>query len=472
MGLTERTNRRRFLVCVGGVGAAALLVACGAPAQPTATPAPAKPAAGAAPTVAPAAAPKAAAGVTTLRLHCRLGPEDDMWPQILPKFEQENNAKVELEQVAGQQEYLQKLQTLVAAGQVGDVAHVFTGDSSFQMFFSSGMLVSLEKFVADDKFDLNQYYKFCVDICKVDGKLGGLPFKGHPSRCGIFYNKDLFDAAGIKVPTNDSSYDDLVAAAKKLHKASASGDVDVFGWSNPGKNDLEWYIVLTRAGGATGSDLFIEDGKKSGMQNPDAQWGWKWVYDMMNTHKIMLNPLASNPAPNDLFLSGKLAMLQANLGQKAAYAKLDKFKWGMSIAPKGPKGRRGTMAQADVVALTKYSKAPELGWKLLKAITSKEAGIALGRQSAGGRSATPGGRPDVYEALLDLPMPPGVQENTMLAMKEVEPYIQPANFRGPEIIRAIDPLYEALILDKNKPDSQYFTQLHQAIQDILDKPRP
>jgi hypothetical protein len=78
----------------------------------------------------------------------------------------------------------------------------------------------------------------------------------------------------------------------------------------------------------------------------------------------------------------------------------------------------------------------------------------------------------VYEALLDLPMPAGVQQNTMLAMKEVEPYIQPANFRGPEIIRAIDPVYEALVLDKNKPDTQYFTQLHQAIQDVLDKPRP
>src|SRR5512144_832408 len=122
------------------------------------------------------------------------------------------------------------------------------------MFSSSGMLIGLDKYIADHKFDLNQYYKFCIDIMKVDGKMGGLPFKGHPSRCGIFYNKDLFDAAGIKVPTNDSTYDDLTAAAKKLHKVGAGGDVDTFGWCNPGRNDLEWYIVLTRAGGASGSD--------------------------------------------------------------------------------------------------------------------------------------------------------------------------------------------------------------------------
>lgn len=392
-----------------------------------------------------------------------------MWAAVLPKFGQENNAKVELEQVPGN-EHIQKIQTLAAGDQLGDVIHVFTGDSSFQMFFSSGVLVGLDEYINADKYDMNQYYKFCADGCKVDGKYGGLPFKGHPSRCGIFYNKDLFDAAGVKVPTNDSTYDDLVAAAKKLHKQSGS-DVEVYGWTNPGANDLEWYIILSRFGGG---DLFTQDGKQSRLKEPEAQWGWNWTYDMMNTHKAMLNPLQTNPTPSDLFVSGKLAMARLNIGTKAAFAKIDKFKWGMSVAPKGPKGQRGTLAATDVVGLTKFSKNPDLGWKLLKYITSKEAGIALGTQSGGSRSATPGARPDVYEAdeVLKLPFPPGVQENTMIAMKEVEPYIQADNFRGPEVMRAINPLYESLILNNSKPDQKFFGELHQAIQDILDKPRP
>ena len=80
----------------------------------------------------------------------------------------------------------------------------------------------------------------------------------------------------------------------------------------------------------------------------------------------------------------------------------------------------------------------------------------------------------MYESqdFLNLKYPEGVQANTLQAMKEVEPYIQPANFRGPEIQRALDPLYESLILDKAKPDKAFFDQLNQAQQDILDKPRP
>ena len=113
------------------------------------------------------------------------------------------------------------MQTLIAGGQLGDVVHNFTGDSSFQLFFASGVTIPLDKFIADDKYDLKQFYPFTIEITKLDGKVGGLPFKGHPSRVGIFYNRTVLEAAGAKIPTNDSTYDDLIEAAKKAHKAEA-----------------------------------------------------------------------------------------------------------------------------------------------------------------------------------------------------------------------------------------------------------
>ncbi|HLG78219.1 MAG TPA: sugar ABC transporter substrate-binding protein [Ktedonobacteraceae bacterium] len=448
------------------------LAACAQTAAPTPTAVVTKSpqtAAGSTPTPIPTAGRSSTSAHTTIRLHARLGPEDDMWAQILPKFEQAYNAKVQLEQFSGG-EYIQKLQTLAAGGQMGDVIHIFTGDSSFQLFAANGVLVSLDNFIAADRFDLGQYYKYCVDSCKVDGKYYGLPFKGHPSRCGIFFNKTLFDAASVKYPTNDSTYDDLVEAAKNLHKVGSSG-VEVYGWTNPGTGDLEWYIIMSRFGGG---ELYIENGTKSGLTDSDAQWGWAWTYNMMNVHKVMLNPLQTNPSVTDLFRSGKLAMARLNIGTKAAFASITNFKWGMTVAPKGPKGKRGTLAETDVVGLTKFSQVKDTGWKLLQYITSREAGLALAKQTGGGRSATPGARPDVYESeeFLNLPYPEGVQQNTLVAMREVEPFVQPANFRGPEVMRAIDPYYESLILNRSKPDQKFFSTMNQAVQEILDKPRP
>jgi multiple sugar transport system substrate-binding protein len=448
------------------------LAACAQTAAPTPTAVVTKSpqtAAGSTPTPIPTAGRSSTSAHTTIRLHARLGPEDDMWAQILPKFEQAYNAKVQLEQFSGG-EYIQKLQTLAAGGQMGDVIHIFTGDSSFQLFAANGVLVSLDNFIAADRFDLGQYYKYCVDSCKVDGKYYGLPFKGHPSRCGIFFNKTLFDAANVKYPTNDSTYDDLVEAAKNLHKVGSSG-VEVYGWTNPGTGDLEWYIIMSRFGGG---ELYIENGTKSGLTDSDAQWGWAWTYNMMNVHKVMLNPLQTNPSVTDLFRSGKLAMARLNIGTKAAFASITNFKWGMTVAPKGPKGKRGTLAETDVVGLTKFSQVKDTSWKLLQYITSREAGLALAKQTGGGRSATPGARPDVYESeeFLNLPYPEGVQQNTLVAMREVEPFVQPANFRGPEVMRAIDPYYESLILNRSKPDQKFFSTMNQAVQEILDKPRP
>ncbi|HZQ98953.1 MAG TPA: sugar ABC transporter substrate-binding protein [Chloroflexota bacterium] len=496
-------RRRRFLAGLGALGAAGLLAACGGSSAPAAAPTTASTGSGAAPPSAPSAAPTtapaaggaqpttapaggaatapAAAAATTpaaakpatggaaptpLRLHVRLGAEEDLWSQWLPKWEQENNAKVELVQSPGG-EHVQKMQTLIAGGQLGDVVHNFTGDSSFQLFFASGVTIPLDKFIADEKYDLNQFYPFTIAITKLDGKVGGLPFKGHPSRVGIFYNRTLLEAAGAKVPTNDSTYDDLIEAAKKAHKP----DAQQYGWSNPGL-DSEWYILMSRFGGS--KDIYSKDGTKSQLNDPEVQAGWTWTYEMFNKHKVGISPFSTNPDINQLFTTGKIALLRANVGTKAAFAQIKDFKWGMSVAPKGPKGQRGSLSQADVMGATKFSKTPDVAWKLVKGLCSKEAGIILGKQQGGSKSATPGGRPDVYESpdLLNLPFPEDVQKNTMFAMQNAEPFTQPANYRGPEIQRAIDPLYQELILDKSKADKAFYDRLHQAVQDILDKPKP
>jgi ABC-type glycerol-3-phosphate transport system substrate-binding protein len=222
-----------------------------------------------------------------------------------------------------------------------------------------------------------------------------------------------------------------------------------------------------------GGDFFTKDGKSTELDKPESQQGWTWHYDMMNKHKVTVNPLQAAPTPQDLFVSGKLAMFRSNVGTKAAFAKLDKFKWSMTLAPKGPKGNRGSLAETDVEGTTKASKNPDKAWELLKVMASKEMGIALCQQT-GNRSATPGGRPDVYGSPehLGLPYPKGVQEVSLKAMNEAEEWRGPANFRGLEVTRLADELSGLLLLDKEKPVPAFFAKLKAEIQTILDKPRP
>ncbi|MGI8550985.1 MAG: ABC transporter substrate-binding protein [Dehalococcoidia bacterium] len=477
----------RLLVGLGGLS---LLVACGGTANaPAATVVAAAPTSAASSatkpatttTAVPASAPTTAAvqvatplpppagqKAIALRMHVRAGVEDQMLDKQLPLFQQANPGVSVTQEPFPGGEYFQKLQTLAAGGNLGDVVHLFTGDMSYQQFFTSGIFVPIDDYIAKEKFDLGQYYKYSVDGAYVDGKIGGLPFKSHPSRCGLFYNEDLFTQAGIQPPSLDMSIDDLVAATKKLTKP---GDVSTavygYGWN---WHDLEYYVCVARN---YGSELFSKDGKTWAGSSPEALKGWQWHYDMLNTYKVAINPLQTSPSNNDLFLSGKLAMYRVNIGTKAAYTAVTKFKWNMTLPPKGPTGSRGTFAETDMMSITKFTKAKDQAWALLKWVTSKDAGIGLASQT-GNRSSTAGGRPDVYNSpeFLNLPgYPPGVQKTTLLAMEQAEPYLAPANFRGPELQRAIDPIMDLIILGKSQADKAWADKLTQAAQDIMDKPR-
>jgi hypothetical protein len=59
-----------------------------------------------------------------------------------------------------------------------------------------------------------------------------------------------------------------------------------------------------------------------------------------------------------------------------------------------------------------------------------------------------------------------------MAMKEVEAWRGPDNFRGPEVKRLVDEQADLLLLDKAKPDKAFFDNLKREVQLILDKPRP
>ena len=81
----------------------------------------------------------------------------------------------------------------------------------------------------------------------------------------LFYNKKMFDDAGVAYPTNDWTWDDLRTAAKKL--TDASQRTYGLGFSVSGSEDTTWHLwpLLWQKGGKILSD----DGKSASF-NSDA----------------------------------------------------------------------------------------------------------------------------------------------------------------------------------------------------------
>lgn len=70
---------------------------------------------------------------------------------------------------------------------------------------NKGVLEPLDDYIAKDQIDLTQYQGI-TDQVKVDGKLYELPFRN--DFWVLFYNKDIFDKAGVDYPTNDMTFEE------------------------------------------------------------------------------------------------------------------------------------------------------------------------------------------------------------------------------------------------------------------------
>ncbi|WP_191017916.1 ABC transporter substrate-binding protein [Treponema zioleckii] len=88
----------------------------------------------------------------------------------------------------------------------------------------AGQLVNLNDFIKEKGIDTSLYGGTTEQIT-VNGNLYALPFRS--DFWVVFYNKDLFDKAGVPYPTNDMTFSEYDALARKM--TSGSGAEKVYG---------------------------------------------------------------------------------------------------------------------------------------------------------------------------------------------------------------------------------------------------
>ncbi len=120
----------------------------------------------------------------------------------------------ELEYVdLGSTDYLVRLDTMVASGERLDMA--LTMDSvAYTNRAKEGMFLPIEAYLTEDGFDLYDAFGDGIAASYIDDEIYGLPY----TKGGfyVFYNKDMFDAAGLAYPTDDWTWEEFERTAKQL----------------------------------------------------------------------------------------------------------------------------------------------------------------------------------------------------------------------------------------------------------------
>ena len=195
-----------------------LLSACGQTVNPTATTAPVEPTkAPDAPVATEAPAPTdVPPAMEPVSLQLSVWGSDldvQVYQKRLDLFTAKNpDIKVELIYIPS--DYSQKVQTMIAGSTAPDIIQLSEDVHSYS---SKGQIIALNDFIAKDNLDLKARYGETGGLTgaySMNGNLYAMPDRG--GALILYYNKDMFDKAGISYPTKDWTWVEFLDAAQKL----------------------------------------------------------------------------------------------------------------------------------------------------------------------------------------------------------------------------------------------------------------
>ncbi|MCD6289984.1 MAG: sugar ABC transporter substrate-binding protein [Anaerolineae bacterium] len=364
MSISKRyMSRRDFLRMSGLTALGVMAAACAAPQA-----APAAPAAGEAKPKEKAPAEKAAAGPTEIVYLTWAGPEELKVMQTITKAFEEATPDVKVKIEVPPQNYWDKLQTMVAGGVAPDM---FRMDYVYMAVWGSkGVPIPLDDYIQAE-IDKSQFYERVFLGYQYQGKQLALPQDVNSQV--LFYNKRLFDEAGVSYPDETWKWDpetggDFLEAAKKLTKEKQ------WGYSQ------DWYWEpISPWIWENGGDWYNKDHTKSTMSDPKTKGGLQFLADLLLKYEVSPTPaqMSGRDAPT-LFGTGNIAMYQSGRWMVPTFRAIEGLEWDVAVLPEGPAGRWTTQGGTGS-CISNQSKHPDAAWKYAKWYVGEMAQKLIGK---------------------------------------------------------------------------------------------
>jgi multiple sugar transport system substrate-binding protein len=327
----------------------------------------------------------------------------DELDQMIAVFEEQNpDVAVEVES-APFDDYFTLLQTQVAGGDAPDAFEL--NFENFVTFASKGVLSDLGAMIeADEGLDTEAYYQKAYDAFAVDGTQYGLPESY--STVMLFYNKALFDAAGLEYPTDDWTWAEERAAAEAL----AAPDEGVWGHF-AGVHYWEFY----KAAWQNGCGFFGDDGSVTVNEAGcvDAlQYMIDYVVDGLQPSAAEMGGVSDG----DMFANGELGMITSGIWMFPTFEGAD-FDWDVVVEPGNVQG--GSHFFANGVGVSAQSEQQDAAYRWLRFFTSSPEAAQI-RVDASWELPTL-----TDEALYETYLAAEVPENREAVLKSLENVVVP-----------------------------------------------
>ncbi|SHK21290.1 multiple sugar transport system substrate-binding protein [Anaerobranca californiensis DSM 14826] len=282
--------------------------------------------------------------------------EHAVFMEIVKKFEDQNpDIKINVERIPWGGHW-GRIATGLAVNETPDIARV---DVAYVATLADrGAIVNLDLLGADKV--VNEYVDAAIHSNIFRGSVWGLPDQTNTTV--LFYNKTLFDEAGVDYPTFDWTWDDLIEAGKKITGIRPG----VYGFAM-GNTLWETFPYF----GTFGAKFLNEDGTKCVLDSPEGIQALSLKVSLNREHGIEAGAWREGAVgAEDGFLAQQYAMIITGPWKIAEYRNAG-IDFGISLVPRGPAGTASNVGGTNMV-IFRNSRYPREAYQFLRFLTSVE----------------------------------------------------------------------------------------------------
>ena len=286
----------------------------------------------------------------------------EFWEEAVAEFENRHeNVKINLYQVPFDS-YVDTLTTLYAAGTAPQITHI--PSRYFAQFSDMGWFEPLNGRL--EKTDILDRWSSLQDGLTVDDEYYGVLLLGNGY--SMYYNKAMFDEAGIDIPTDMDSF---MEAAKTLTKdENGDGDPEVYGFGACQVTDTNFYNEATTFVVGMGGK-WSEDGDLSLMTSEKTKEAMKLYQSLFQNNYTPVG--LSVEQKRQYFVEGKMAMIfdgpwVASLIDSAA----DDVKPNLLVSAIPFENVPGSMSNSLHIPATISDEEKDLVWEFIEMVAEDD----------------------------------------------------------------------------------------------------
>jgi multiple sugar transport system substrate-binding protein len=257
-------------------------------------------------------------------------------------------------------DYYNKLTTIVAGGDLPDVATSNTG--YLLSLVRKQVLVSPETLSkGSSRYDKNDLIASSRDMVTFDAKLMAMPYI--LSNFGFAFNQTAFRQAGVDPSRAPATWDEIVDVGRRL--TVGDGDSQKWGlWIRRGTGTVPpgiWLCYLWQNGG---TELSL-DKREATWNSPAGVDALQYWVDLIHKYRV-----AGLDEPANPHLSGQAAMWVLPTGDMSIVEKAvgEQFQWATAALPKGKQAASNVGGHA--LCVMKTNKYPEQAWRFVQWFTA------------------------------------------------------------------------------------------------------